>query len=156
MEASASGPWADANRRDATAMVRQIHVVGAVIISGCNVLCVQRGPDGPLPLMWEFPGGKIEAGETPQAALKREIYEELLCEVAVGDEVTTTSYKYEFGVVHLTTFYCELVHGSPQLVEHAALKWSDARELRSLEWAPADIPAIEIIMQRLGPAQTSN
>ena len=131
-------------------MKKQIYVVGAVIVSQGKVLCVQRGPNGSLPGMWEFPGGKIEPGETPQAALSREIQEELRCDIAVGDEVTTTSHEYEFGVVHLTTFYCDLVSGTPHLVEHTDLVWSEPSDLRRLEWAPADIPTIEIVEQRPG------
>ena len=130
-------------------MKKQIYVVGAVIVSEGRVLCVQRGPGAALPGMWEFPGGKIEAGESPQSALKREIDEELRCEIAVGDEVTTTSHDYDFGVVHLTTFYCDLVAGSPQLLEHSDLTWSEPDELRRLDWAPADIPAVKLIEGRL-------
>lgn len=131
------------------APVQVIHVVGAVVLSNGQVLCVQRGPEGTLPGLWEFPGGKVEAGETRQEALVREIYEELRCEVSVGDEVTTTRYEYDFGVVHLTTFYCDLVSGAPELTEHAELVWSDPAQLLALDWAPADIPAVELIARRL-------
>ena len=131
-------------------MKKDIHVVGAVVISADKVLCVQRGPGGTLPGLWEFPGGKVETGETPQQALAREIHEELRCEVAVGEEVTTTRHEYDFGIVHLTTFYCELLAGTPQLVEHSQLAWSDPEDLRELDWAPADVPAVELIKQRLG------
>ena len=61
----------------------------------------------------------------------REIHEELRCEVTVGDEVVTTSHEYDFGIVHLATFYCDLVSGTPQLVEHAELVWSDPSDLRA-------------------------
>lgn len=95
--------------------------------------------------MWEFPGGKIEPNESPREALEREIQEELLCTVNVGAEVTSTSYEYDFGIVTLTTFYCALVQGTPQLTEHEDAKWLKRHELSSLEWAPADIPAVELI-----------
>ncbi len=131
-------------------MKKDIFVVGAVVVCAGKVLCVQRGPDGALPGLWEFPGGKIESGETPQEALVREIQEELRCEVTVGMEVTTTRHEYDFGIVHLATFYCDLVGGAPQLVEHSQMVWSDPADLRDLEWAPADIPAVELIGQRLG------
>ena len=70
---------------------KQINVVGAVIVRDGLILCAQRGPGGNLAGMWEFPGGKIEPGESPRDALVREIDEELRCEVVVGDEVTTTT-----------------------------------------------------------------
>ena len=129
-------------------MKEHIHVVGAVILEDDRVLCVQRGPDGSLPGMWEFPGGKIEPDESPVEALRREISEELLCDIAVGEHVTTTAYEYEFGVVHLTTYYCDIINGTPELTEHAALRWLAPRELDQLEWAPADIPAVEVIQAR--------
>ena len=76
---------------------RQINVVGAVILDEGRVMCAQRGPDGSLPGMWEFPGGKIEPGESPQEALKREILEELGCNIVVGDLINTASHRYDFG-----------------------------------------------------------
>lgn len=126
-------------------MAKQINVVGAVIEREGLILCAQRGQDSALGGMWEFPGGKIEAGETPREALEREIAEELHCEVEVGAEVTTTAHEYDFGVVKLTTFYCELVAGEPNLTEHAEVLWLEPRELGTLVWAPADIPAVDII-----------
>lgn len=124
---------------------KQINVVGAVIVKDGEILCAQRGDGGLLAGMWEFPGGKIELGETPQQALEREIDEELRCEVRVGDLVATTTFDYDFGVVTLTTFYCELVSGTPSLTEHAAVRWLIPSELHLLDWAPADIPAVEKI-----------
>ena len=70
------------------------------------------------------------------------------CDIVVGDEVTTTSYDYDFGRVTLTTFWCELVGGEPSLTEHAAVTWLAPADLGELEWAPADIPAVERIAQR--------
>lgn len=126
-------------------MTKQINVVGAVILKDGKVLCAQRGHESALGGMWEFPGGKIEANETPRGALEREIVEELHCHVEVGTEVTTTVHKYDFGIVSLTTFYCELVAGEPRLTEHADVVWLKPEELDSLTWAPADIPAVDII-----------
>lgn len=128
-------------------MPKQIHVVGAVITRDGLVMCAQRGQDGYLPGLWEFPGGKIEQGESKEAALIREITEELGCTIEVGREVTTTTHKYEFGEVTLTTFHCRLVAGTPKLTEHASIKWLPPDELESIPWAPADLPAIALIRE---------
>lgn len=133
-----------------TAVKREIEVVGAVIVRDGLVFCVQRGLRGSLPGMWEFPGGKVEPGEVASAALEREIEEELQCRVNVGSPVTRTSYEYEFGTVRLTTFYCELADGVPELTEHAASRWLAPEDLDELDWAPADLPAVAKIQSDLG------
>lgn len=130
-------------------MTRRFNVVGAVIVVNERVLAAKRGPGGSLPHMWEFPGGKIEDGESPQEALAREIGEELLVDVRVGEEIVSTTHDYEFGVVTLTTYYCELRSGTPRLTEHAALRWLTPDELSSVEWAPADVPAVERVRSDL-------
>ncbi len=130
-------------------MAKQINVVGAVIIKDGLVLCAQRGSGGNLPGLWEFPGGKIETGESMQDALQREILEELMCTIDVGSRVMATIHEYDFGVISLTTFYCTLVAGSPKASEHASIAWLDPRDLNTLQWAPADIPAITQIQEDL-------
>jgi 8-oxo-dGTP diphosphatase len=127
-------------------MARHIEVVGAVIIREGVALCVQRGPNGALPGMWEFPGGKIEPDEAPKVALAREIHEELHCIVAVGGLVTTTTHDYSFGTVRLTTYYCDVVEGEPTLTEHADMLWARPSQLRNLSWAAADVPAVELVL----------
>lgn len=124
-------------------MKKDIHVVGAVIVDNGKILCAQRGASKILPLKWEFPGGKIEKGETPQDALKREIKEEMHCEIEVGEQMEHTVYEYHFGIVHLTTYICKLIDGKPKLTEHVAIQWLLPDELQTLDWAPADIPTIE-------------
>lgn len=124
---------------------KQIEVVGAVIFSDQKVLCAQRNENMSLPLMWEFPGGKIEKNETEVEALKREIREEMLCDLEVGDKITSTSHEYDFGVVHLHTYRCKLKDTMPTLTEHKNIKWLDVHELETLNWAPADIPAVKLI-----------
>lgn len=127
-------------------MKKEINVVGAVVTNDGKILSAQRSESMSLPGMWEFPGGKIEPGETPRAALVREMQEELLCTVEIGDQVASTRYEYDFGFVTLTTFYATLVDGEPRLTEHSEIRWIDAADLDSVEWAPADVPAVETIM----------
>ena len=126
-------------------MLEQVNVVGAVIVRDGLIYCAQRGPAGKLPGKWEFPGGKLEPGETATSALEREILEELGCGVLVGKVITTTSHEYEFGVVKLTTHYCELAGGEPSLTEHSAARWLRPSELDSIDWAPADLPAVHLV-----------
>lgn len=129
-------------------MKKSIDVVGAVILREGTILCTQRGLQGQLPGMWEFPGGKVEPGESPRQALEREVREELRCTIKVGQLITTTRHEYDFAIVHLTTFYCALLRGPPQLTEHSAARWLEPSALHTLEWAPADIPAVQVIRQR--------
>jgi len=129
-------------------MAKHIHVVGAVIVRDGLVFCAQRGEHGTLPGLWEFPGGKIEEGESPTVALEREIAEELDCVIEVGDQITTTTHEYEFATVTLTTYYCRLISGNPQASEHAAIQWLHPSALSQIEWAPADIPAVSLIQKK--------
>lgn len=130
-------------------MVKQIDVVGAVIVRGNAVLAAQRGHSMVLPLTWEFPGGKIEPGESSVQALAREIAEELNCEVEVGDEIVTAEHAYDFAVVRLQTFYAKLISGEPTANEHAQLKWIPVDELQTLEWAPADLPTVRRVEREI-------
>ena len=127
-------------------MKKEIHVVGAVITEGGKILCAQRGATKTLAYKWEFPGGKIEQGETPEAALIRELQEEMECEISVGEKIDYTVYEYDFGIVHLTTYYCKVTAGELKNIEHEAIKWMSPQDLNTLDWAPADIPAISKIM----------
>lgn len=127
--------------------MKNIHVVGAIIIENNHILCAQRPKGKSLELLWEFPGGKIEPNETPESALIREIKEELDCTIKVSSFFDKTSYTYSFGTVHLSTYLCELKNGKPSLLEHHNLKWLSLEELHSLDWAPADIPAVNKLQQ---------
>lgn len=124
---------------------RRIDVVGAALVRDGKLLAARRGGDMELPGMWEFPGGKIEDGETHQQALARELSEELQCEVLVGAHIDTTEYEYEFGIVTLSVYHCTLVSGEPQVTEHAEIRWLAPDELDEVKWAPADVPAVRWI-----------
>lgn len=119
-----------------------LDVVGAVIVDGDLVLCARRPPGGPLAGLWEFPGGKVEPGESRSDALRREVREELGCEVEVGDQVESTPHSTPTLRLILTTFYCSIVSGAPVPAEHAELRWVTRSRLSALDWAPADVPAV--------------
>lgn len=124
---------------------KKIVVVGAVLVEDGKILAAQRGEDMALAGYWEFPGGKIEEGETPEEALQRELKEELLCDATIGEYLDTTSYEYDFGIVELTTFFASLQGTEPELTEHAQIRWLKPEELDTVQWAPADVPAVEKI-----------
>lgn len=126
-------------------MSNPIRVVGAVFHDGERFLACRKRPGKPLEGHWEFPGGKIEPGESPEQALAREIREELNLIAEVGQKVTTTTYEYDFATIELTTFYCTLVDGDLRLTDHDDTKWVTSTEAAHLTWAPADIPAVEVI-----------
>ncbi|GGB02562.1 (deoxy)nucleoside triphosphate pyrophosphohydrolase [Macrococcus hajekii] len=128
-------------------MKKYIRVVGAVITKDNMILCAQRSESMSLPLLWEFPGGKIESNEQPEDALKRELKEEMNCTILVNDKVVTTVHEYEFATIELTTYYSNIISGDIYLAEHKQIKWLPANELFSLEWAPADIPAVKKVME---------
>ena len=123
--------------------LKHINVVAAVIIKDGKLFATQRGY-GEWKDWWEFPGGKIERGEAPKEALKREIREELAAEIEVGDLLTTVEYDYP--KFHLT-MHCYLCHlkddTQPQLLEHEAARWLEMYELKSVRWLPADDGVIE-------------
>ncbi|WP_066527597.1 (deoxy)nucleoside triphosphate pyrophosphohydrolase [Corynebacterium bouchesdurhonense] len=131
-------------------MAKHIDVVGAVIVRDGLVLAARRGPAMSMAGLWEFPGGKIEAGETKQESLAREISEELGVAIEVGEHIVTTSYEYGFGTVNLSTYYCALDDSTPVAREHAELRWVEPRQLLSLEWAPADVEAVNLVVSRFG------
>ncbi|KFI60093.1 DNA mismatch repair protein MutT [Bifidobacterium gallicum DSM 20093 = LMG 11596] len=125
--------------------MKLIDVAGAAIVRDGRVLCAQRRSGKSLAGFWEFPGGKIEQGETPDQALRREIAEELRCGVQVGERVCTSEYDYDFGHVHLTVFLCHLLSGDPVLTEHAQMRWVLPVDMPALDWAPVDADPVRLI-----------
>ncbi|MEX3623483.1 8-oxo-dGTP diphosphatase MutT [Viridibacillus arvi] len=125
-------------------MKKSVHVVGAIIENEENeIFCALRSPEMSLANYWEFPGGKIEAGETPQQALEREINEEFNCKIEVGQKVEDTTYEYEKVIVRLETYMAKIIYGVPTISEHADVKWVLRQNLSQLDFAPADIPAVD-------------
>lgn len=129
--------------------MKTIRVVAAVIkaVNENNepiIFATQRGY-GEFKGGWEFPGGKIEAGETPKKALKREIMEELDAEISVGELIDTIEYDYPEFHLSMDCFWCEMVSGDLVLKEHEAAKWLDKEMLYSVDWLPADVRLIEKI-----------
>ena len=116
--------------------MKSIEVVAAVIRRDGKVFATQRGY-GPWKDWWEFPGGKMEAGETPQEALRREIREELDAQVEVGDLIKTVEYDYPEFHLTLHCFWCSL-NSSLTLLEHESAAWLDASAIESVKWLPAD------------------
>ncbi|MFV0373774.1 (deoxy)nucleoside triphosphate pyrophosphohydrolase [Microbacterium sp.] len=124
--------------------MHRVPVVGAVIERDGRVLCARRG-DGTFAGLWEFPGGKVEAGETPQQALVREIGEELGCRVSVGASLTTSVNAAPHVEIELTTYRCALIDGERRALEHAEVRWVPVARLRDLSWAPADLATVAIL-----------
>lgn len=121
--------------------MKTINVVAAVIMKEGRVFATQRGY-GEFKDGWEFPGGKVEAGESPEEALRREIREELEVEVNVGDLIDTIEYDYPAFHLSMKCYACTIAGGSPHLLEHEAARWLSADQLDSVVWLPADITLI--------------
>ena len=124
---------------------RQVRVAAGVTWRGAELLITQRPPGGPLGLMWEFPGGKLEPGENDATALMRELREELGVTVLVGAHVGVSEHAYAHGTIRLTALACTLVDGEPAALDHAELRWLAPDALGEVEWAPADVPFLDAV-----------
>ena len=127
--------------------MKTIRVVAAVIKAvnktGESIIFVTQRGYGEFKGGWEFPGGKIEEGETPKEALKREIMEELDTEIKVGKLIDTIEYDYPTFHLSMDCFWCEIVKGELVLKEHEAARWLTREQLGEVEWLPADVTLIE-------------
>ena len=124
--------------------MKTIRVAAAVIYKDHKIFATQRG-SGAFKDGWEFPGGKIEPGETSRQALVREIQEELDTEIKVGDFIDTVEYDYPTFHLSMDCYWCEIIQGNLELKEHEAARWLAREELFSVDWLPADVDLIEKI-----------
>lgn len=125
-----------------------IEVVAAVIIHDDKILCVQRGVNkyDYISMKYEFPGGKLEKGETKIDCIKREIFEELNMKIEVKDEFLTVKHEYRDFMIEMHSFICNVRTNELVLTEHIDFKWLDKKDLNKLDWAEADIPIVNKLM----------
>lgn len=125
-------------------MKKAVKVVATIIENDENeILCALRSPEMSIPNMWEFPGGKVEKDEDIYEALKREIKEEMNCEIHTEEVFNDNTHEYDNFTINLIAIKAKLVSGTPTASEHSKLVWFKRENLKSLVWAPADIPAVD-------------
>lgn len=129
-------------------LMKTIHVVAAIIIRDHKLFATQRGY-GEFKDGWEFPGGKVEPGETPQDALKREILEELATELEVGSLIDTIEYDYPTFHLSMDCYACSVISGKLELLEHENAAWLTKETLRTVNWLPADTTILDKIERLL-------
>lgn len=128
--------------------MKTLHVVCAVIRKDDKIFATQRGY-GEFKDGWEFPGGKIESGETPQQALKREIHEELDTEINVGYQIETVEYDYPEFHLSMQCFWCNVVSGKLTLLEAEDARWLTKDTIESVDWLPADKELVQKIKESM-------
>ena len=126
-----------------------LHVVGAAILHDGECLIAQRGKQMSLPLQWEFPGGKVERGETAEEALAREVHEEFGVDIEVFELVGEGTSIASDRRIWLEVYRAEIVAGDVEPHEHAAVRWVGANEIDDLDWAEADVPVIPAVKDLL-------
>jgi 8-oxo-dGTP diphosphatase len=117
-------------------------VTAAIIIKDNKILITRRAENQKLAGKWEFPGGKVESGESPEACLMRELTEELGLRIRVGDKFGESQYKYEHGEIRLLAYYADILSGTITLSVHDAYTWESPRNLNSYDFSPADVPLV--------------
>lgn len=125
-----------------------INVVAAAIEKDGKFFCAQRPEGKSLGGFWEFPGGKLEEGESPEQALIREIKEELNSKIQIISYINEASYDYDFGSVVMKTYHAELISGNLELLEHQNSTWLAPHELSTINWAPVDRPAVRLLSNK--------
>lgn len=123
--------------------MKHIEVVAAIIVRNKEIFATQRGY-GDFAGKWEFPGGKIEPGESPEQALQREIHEELNATITVGDHLITVDYDYDSFSLTMQCFLCHL-DSSLELLEHSDAKWLSRSTIDSVAWLPADVDVVDAL-----------
>jgi 8-oxo-dGTP diphosphatase len=131
-------------------MTREIHVTAALVRRGGQLLAAQRREGDARGGCWEFPGGKIETGESPEACLERELHEELALNVAVRDHFLSVTHDYPEVRVHLHAYLCDYLEGDATPLEHQRVRWLSPRELSTLSWSAADRPIVEKLLAEEG------
>ena len=129
--------------------MKHFEVVASVFIKDNRVFCAQRKDAGETAKKWEFPGGKIEAGETHQQALVREISEELSTKISVGNFITTVNHQYNTFAITMHAYQCTILEGTLTLSEHLDSRWLSQEELDHVDWAPADLPIVKRVRELL-------
>lgn len=131
--------------------MKQVKVAAAIIINNGKILCVQRGPNkfDYISEKFEFPGGKIEAGELPSDTVVREIHEELKMNIAVEQDFLTINHEYPDFKIQMHSFICSTPTRELELSEHISFKWLDVSELGDLDWAAADVPIVDKLIKEL-------
>lgn len=125
-------------------MNNQIEVTCAILLEGDKVLCAQRSEEMAHPLKWEFPGGKIEEGESPEECLKRELKEELNLDIEIKEAFNPNLHIYQAGkLIKLIPFLCKYLGGELVLKEHKSVIWLPVDQIKKLDWAAADIPIVD-------------
>lgn len=126
-----------------------IQVTCAIIENDGKVLCAQRGQNMSMPLKWEFPGGKLESGETPTQCLRREVEEELGLSISIIESLPPSRHRYATFEIELIPFRCIMLGGELSLLEHAQIVWLRPDELNKLDWAEADIPVVKHYVEQV-------
>ena len=129
---------------------KHFHVTCAIVENGGLVLAAQRGANMKLPFKWEFPGGKIDEGESPEECLKREMFEEMSIAVDIQKALPRHTHSYPDFTITLYPFICFIESGEIVLHEHAAVNWRPPEKLHELDWAEADLPVLSTYLNVIG------